>query len=978
MRRSAEVLPGRMRQEPWTAPSWPLRPSWGVAQVDESDAEFFLGPSSAVTAFAYPPYGSGSDAADPAALGVLGLGRRSAAPAAEMEDAGGAQGRPGDVAALRSDAAVTPVAALALLTQGGTARLAFPAPGRVGSYAVRVFAVTRDGRFGQAEGELAVRQPLLSLQPDLPRLVRVGDEFLAGATLSLTGAPAAAPVLGRVQLQVDCALLLPAASSSLSVWAPADGTPVEALFPLRAAGYGPAAYRLAVYSADGQLQDAIEGELPVLGQQEGVYAATSMAIQAGAAAQPWAEGLALPGAVPYSGDLLLTAGLGHLPAVASDASSLFPSPPGMSGLSWASQLAPWPAVAVYGPTGSWALGRQAQAAYGEALRQLGRFTDATYGLQWSAPSASHGPAAYVPWLDGFALHLSNRGVAELGSPAKVSPEVMAKTWQKALEQGLYQTEAAQKKGFGDWDLLALTYMALGVQWTPAKAKDVLSLANLQAHADSCSNQGKAMLALAHLYADPASAALPEVAALLDFFESFLRIQGRTAYLAKAPGSRSADVTGSCLALEALARARRSSPAVEKLANFVAQMPEDGAPPGQAASWWWSREQLAYATLALAAYDQTRGSARPHASFSVRSGDGTQLLAAEFDSPSSPPVSISVPFEAIDDSTLEFWAKGSGEVSVVAALRWVPAELPAEGVYRGMRVEKLVRPYNLTAAHSFPGDLRALRRGQQVEVTLQVTLADGLANVWLLDPQAGGLEALDASVFSSSSAASDDDVGSRAVEDDDGEFAAQDWSAAPFAERAALEGRSGQWWAGWGSGFFGRASVRSDGVGWFAPWLPAGTHSVSYSALANTRGEFVLPPAKAWAELQPELMGLSPAGSVVVEPEAVAAAFPGPDATEEGEGGRCLPHEARPAVFVDPFPPGESRSGAGHDGSGGGGLGVLGLLGVAAVALLAVVVVAALLALALVVWRRWAKRAETQGYSPSPLQEDEAEDQLFDL
>lgn len=46
-------------------------------------------------------------------------------------------------------------------------------------------------------------------------------------------------------------------------------------------------------------------------------------------------------------------------------------------------------------------------------------------------------------------------------------------------------------------------------------------------------------------------------------------------------------------------------------------------------------------------------------------------------------------------------------------------------------------------------------------------------------------------------------------------------------------------------------------------MQAGTHTVSYQAIAATRGVFTLPPAYALVEDQPELMGLSQGGTVIV-------------------------------------------------------------------------------------------------------------------
>jgi hypothetical protein len=46
-------------------------------------------------------------------------------------------------------------------------------------------------------------------------------------------------------------------------------------------------------------------------------------------------------------------------------------------------------------------------------------------------------------------------------------------------------------------------------------------------------------------------------------------------------------------------------------------------------------------------------------------------------------------------------------------------------------------------------------------------------------------------------------------------------------------------------------------------MRAGTHTVRFRAVAATSGSFVLPPVKASVQQQPEVMGLSPAGSLTV-------------------------------------------------------------------------------------------------------------------
>ena len=62
----------------------------------------------------------------------------------------------------------------------------------------------------------------------------------------------------------------------------------------------------------------------------------------------------------------------------------------------------------------------------------------------------------------------------------------------------------------------------------------------------------------------------------------------------------------------------------------------------------------------------------------------------------------------------------------------------------------------------------------------------------------------------------------------------------------------------------RREVRPDAVRFYAPWAFAGTHTLSYDAIAATRGEFGLPPALAAAALEPETMGLSAGGGISVQ------------------------------------------------------------------------------------------------------------------
>jgi hypothetical protein len=66
-------------------------------------------------------------------------------------------------------------------------------------------------------------------------------------------------------------------------------------------------------------------------------------------------------------------------------------------------------------------------------------------------------------------------------------------------------------------------------------------------------------------------------------------------------------------------------------------------------------------------------------------------------------------------------------------------------------------------------------------------------------------------------------------------------------------------------------TRPDRVSYYSRFVRAGTHSVTYQAMAATSGTFVLPPAQASLALQPEVMGLSASGSFEVSRTPLTAA-----------------------------------------------------------------------------------------------------------
>jgi hypothetical protein len=87
---------------------------------------------------------------------------------------------------------------------------------------------------------------------------------------------------------------------------------------------------------------------------------------------------------------------------------------------------------------------------------------------------------------------------------------------------------------------------------------------------------------------------------------------------------------------------------------------------------------------------------------------------------------------------------------------------------------------------------------------------------------------------------------------------------------------------------------------YRSFLPAGTYTTRYSAIAATRGEFLLPSTKVYLLLEPEIFGLSKSGLLVVE-------------DEEGDESKldyeklCLHVNREHIAYVNPKPDGGFKS-----------------------------------------------------------------------
>ena len=605
--------------------------------------------------------------------------------------------------------------------------------------------------------------------------------------------------------------------------------------------------------------------------------------------------------------MVLTAGVGHLPAVLGDAADVLGRDM-TNGQTLAAALLPAASLALYYVPGASlragaaaAVLEQAASAFALAVRSLPGYTDSQrhLGLVWRPEDLRQprgAPRADVP-LNAFGL-LAARLVAVLAetsaerSPADLLgggggawsslrlgvPDELTSAWESAvmleLQRQIRELRSSRPRCrsecYTSWEMLAQVRAALGWDWQP---QDPAAQAELSIDRLFGDDVFKTLspLALAHAalaYTLPTRVPPPpEASARLDAIyhklANLVRVQGRTTYISAADGSpHSAGLRANAMVLLALAQGGKGPMAehfagdagaslVAKLAEYVAGGGTDAHAPFGGGRWMGACDAAA-AGAALARYDVAVGSTQPDVRLSALTG-GKELLSYRASGAATPPATERVAWEALarPPPPINFIAEGKGQVSITASLTFVPASMPTEGaIVRGCLVEKVVQKMHPATGKAMGHPLQILELGASVVVTIQVTVADDLPRVTLEDPSAGGLEPVDPKVAG-------DGAGSAV---------------------SACGGHHARfWWWCWPS--FPHRETFSDRVAWASGrTLNAGTHTVSYQAVAATRGVFALPPAHCFVESQPELMGLSRAGAIVVVGPALggaAAAVPEP-------------------------------------------------------------------------------------------------------
>lgn len=272
----------------------------------------------------------------------------------------------------------------------------------------------------------------------------------------------------------------------------------------------------------------------------------------------------------------------------------------------------------------------------------------------------------------------------------------------------------------------------------------------------------------------------------------------------------------CMALTAVAEVDRDKAEALMRGAFTLRR-KDGS--------WINTQANAFCLMGLQSYaDQMND---PDVDLQIQGVfDQKPVLSASFKGKSDPAVDGSVVIKedlAGRQTTAELKATGQGRYYYSTFLSY-PAD-PAGGVNAGLQV---TRRFYVERGGSFvPVDTQTvLKRGETVKVSLMVQNPVTQMFVALRDPVAGAFEPVNTLLATAS--ASDADQASSG-----GAFSFKDT----------------------GHAF----------VGFYAEYLPAGTHEVSYVAQVVADGVFTAFPAKAEAMYSPEVFGLTAADVVKVAP-----------------------------------------------------------------------------------------------------------------
>ena len=712
----------------------------------------------------------------------------------------------------------------------GNATITAKLPDNLTTFRVMAVAVTAGDRYGKGQSPLLVTRPLIARQA-LPRFVRPGDDFTAGAVINRRDGTAASV---RVTAAATGVTLRGDAARTATL---AAGRGSEVRFPFRASrdGVGDSAiFRFDVNG--GGDADAVRVTLPVRPD----YHPRAHTV-AGVLRDTATVELALPAGIdPKRSRVTFFLGQSPLATIrgAYESLHIYPYYCTEQVVSLAT-----PIIALYRVQREMGVGTNeaARRNIARAVEMLSRRQRVDGGIgYWSSSDWTSG------WLSAYAgivlLDAREAGVA-------VDSMVLNRLASFVASELRGESKPVFSPVAHYWDRqdMRLRERVAAVDFlSRLRRPEVASENELLRSAGMLTLEDRARLAevLAR------QAQMAPARQLMAATWAQVRVEGNRAVVPDSTISRFYFES----AIRPIARVLLATLAVDPEHALVGPLAETLAQQGRAEgrSWMWNTQDYASAVTALAALERRRRE-QGERKVRVRSGDRV-ILEASTGRPGAP-----------SDSTLALTGllpnvgnapvlrlsldagPGQGVVYYYLTVTEVPLTPPVTPEDQGIRVERWYERFDGGSP------ITRVTEGELVRVRLRITVPTTRQFVVVDDALPAGLEAVDLSLRTASLTP--------------GPGAA----ASTTQDPAEQEGREdqpqwgfGRWDSGWWSAFDYR-EIRDDRVVYSANVLWPGTYTATYVARATTPGTFVRPPAHAEEMYNPAVNGRSEGGTFVVTP-----------------------------------------------------------------------------------------------------------------
>ncbi|MCA9777631.1 MAG: hypothetical protein KC800_12970, partial [Candidatus Eremiobacteraeota bacterium] len=250
--------------------------------------------------------------------------------------------------------------------------------------------------------------------------------------------------------------------------------------------------------------------------------------------------------------------------------------------------------------------------------------------------------------------------------------------------------------------------------------------------------------------------------------------------------------------------------------------------------WNNTQENIWILLALQSYFRAYEKETPNFLASLWL-DSTFLGEEKFEGRSNKEAQLHIPMAKVseDKADLIVQKQGAGRLYYRIGMKYAPKSLRLPAENRGFLVERSYKGMDDEAdvKQLENGDWE-VKAGAKVEVTLTMVAPERRYHVALVDQLPAGLEPLNPALQGTPPTSSGGDV------------------------------EQGGWWYWWH--WYEHENLRDERVEAFASLVYPGVYTYTYTALATTPGEYVLPPLKAEEMYSPEVFGRTATGRFVVK------------------------------------------------------------------------------------------------------------------